>query len=87
MTDNEKTPAIEPVEDKLVDEVVERLMDRAEASGASLLGEGGLLTEVTRAVLERALDVEMTDTWAMRNTIRPAVARATAATGPQRRPC
>ncbi|MFI9724678.1 IS256 family transposase [Streptomyces sp. NPDC052396] len=54
-------PAIEPVEDKLVDEVVERLMDRADASGAALLGEGGLLTEVTRAVLERALDAEMTE--------------------------
>ncbi|MFE2709384.1 IS256 family transposase [Streptomyces mirabilis] len=59
MNDNE-IPAVEPVEDKLVDEVVERLMNRADASGAALLGEGGLLTEVTRAVLERALDVEMT---------------------------
>lgn len=57
-----KAPAAEPVvEDKLVDEVVERLMDRADASGAALLGEGGLLTEVTRAVLERALDAEMTE--------------------------
>ncbi|MFB8183369.1 IS256 family transposase [Streptomyces sp. NPDC055966] len=60
MNDNE-IPAVEPVEDKLVDEVVERLLDRADASGAALLGEGGLLTEVTRAVLERALDAEMTD--------------------------
>ncbi|QHC26414.1 IS256 family transposase [Streptomyces sp. GS7] len=60
MNDNE-IPAVEPVEDKLVDEVVERLMDRVDASGAALLGEGGLLTEVTRAVLERALDAEMTD--------------------------
>ncbi|MFJ2915385.1 IS256 family transposase [Streptomyces sp. NPDC087228] len=60
MNDNE-IPAVEPVEDDLVDEVVERLMDRADASGAALLGEGGLLTEVTRAVLERALDAEMTD--------------------------
>ncbi|HET6353591.1 MAG TPA: IS256 family transposase [Streptomyces sp.] len=42
-----------------MDEVVERLMDRADASGATLLGEGGLLTEVTRAVLERALEAEM----------------------------
>ncbi|GAA3482015.1 hypothetical protein GCM10018966_065470 [Streptomyces yanii] len=60
MNDNE-IPAVEPVEDKLVDEVVERLMDRADVSGAALLGEGGLLTEVTRAVLERALEAEMTD--------------------------
>ncbi|AEM85483.1 IS256 family transposase [Streptomyces violaceusniger] len=60
MNDNEIL-AVGPVEDELVDEVVERLMDRADASGAALLGAGGLLTEVTRAVLERALDAEMTD--------------------------
>lgn len=34
---------------------------KADASGAALLGEGGLLTEVTRAVLERALDAEMSE--------------------------
>ncbi|MFI6684290.1 hypothetical protein [Streptomyces sp. NPDC050485] len=58
MNDNE-IPAVEAVEsvedkgvdegaveDKLVDAVVERLMDRADASGAALLGEGGLLTEL-----------------------------------------
>ena len=61
MTDNEKDPAVESAEDKLVDEVVQRLMDRADASGAALLGEGGLLTELTRAVLERALDAEMSE--------------------------
>ncbi|MFI6689716.1 IS256 family transposase [Streptomyces sp. NPDC050485] len=60
MNDN-GIPAVEAVEDELVGEVVERLMDRADASGAALLGEGGLLTEVTRAVLERALDAEMTE--------------------------
>ncbi|MCX4775444.1 hypothetical protein OG435_01230 [Streptomyces sp. NBC_01264] len=42
--------------DNTVDEVVERLLDKADASGAALLGEGGLLTEITKAVLERALD-------------------------------
>jgi hypothetical protein len=30
-----------------VDEVVERLLDSADASRAALLGEGGLLTEIT----------------------------------------
>ncbi|WP_369359754.1 IS256 family transposase [Streptomyces sp. cg2] len=60
MADKE-SPAAEPVEDKLVDEVVERLMDRADASGTAVLGQDGLLTEVTRAVLERALDAEMTE--------------------------
>lgn len=60
MADKE-SPAAEAVERKLVDEVVEQLMDRADASGAALLGEGGLLAEATRAVLERALDAEMTE--------------------------
>ncbi|MCY0949965.1 SIS domain-containing protein [Streptomyces sp. H27-S2] len=47
--------------DKMVDEVVERLLDKADASGAALLGEGGLLTEITKAVLERALEAEMSE--------------------------
>lgn len=45
----------------MVGEVVERLLDKADASGAALLGEGGLLTEITRAVLERALEAEMSE--------------------------
>jgi transposase-like protein len=58
----EKTvPAAVAAGEALVGEVVERLMDCADASGAALLGEGGLLTEITRAVLERALEAEMTE--------------------------
>ncbi|MEV6841810.1 IS256 family transposase, partial [Streptomyces sp. NPDC051133] len=33
--------------DEMVDEVVERLLGKAGASGTALLGEGGLLTEIT----------------------------------------
>lgn len=47
--------------DGMVDEVVERLLDKADASGAALLGEDGLLTEITKAVLERALEAEMSE--------------------------
>ncbi|MFE3396647.1 transposase, partial [Kitasatospora indigofera] len=54
-------PVVAPAGDALVDEVVERLMDSADASGAALLGDGGLLTEITRAVLERALEAEMSE--------------------------
>ena len=60
MTDKTE-PVATSAGDTLVDEVVERLMDSADASGAALLGDGGLLTEITRAVLERALDAEMTE--------------------------
>ncbi|MEU1409712.1 hypothetical protein ABZ471_47270 [Streptomyces sp. NPDC005728] len=40
MNDND-IPAVEPVEDKLVDEVVERLLDRADASGAACWVKAG----------------------------------------------
>nr|WP_237297316.1 hypothetical protein [Streptomyces sp. 3211] len=62
MEDEDKGEAAAPVSDnEMVDEVVERLLDNADASGAALLGEGGLLTEITKAVLERALEAEMNE--------------------------
>ncbi|MGW0999242.1 NUDIX domain-containing protein, partial [Streptomyces sp. NPDC002523] len=49
--DDQAEPSLETaaVEQKLVDELVERLMDRADASEAALLGEGGLLLPVGAA--------------------------------------
>ena len=45
----------------LVDEeLADQLLGRAQAGGAELLGPEGLLSQVTRAVLERALAEEMT---------------------------
>jgi transposase-like protein len=45
----------------LVDEeLADQLLDRAQAEGAELLGPDGLLSQVTKAVLERALAEEMT---------------------------
>jgi putative transposase len=46
--------------DVIDDELVDRLMAQADAEGAELLGPDGLLTDLTRRVLERALDEEMT---------------------------
>lgn len=43
------------------EEVLDGLMSRVEAEGADLLGPDGLLGQVTKAVLERALDEELTD--------------------------
>jgi hypothetical protein len=40
---DKETAAAEPVEDNLVDEVVERSTDRADVSGAALLDESGCL--------------------------------------------
>ena len=45
------------VDDALADE----LIARAEAEGIELLGPGGLLRQMTKAVLERALSEELTD--------------------------
>lgn len=42
------------------DDVLDGLMDRVDAEGAELLGPDGLLSQVTKAVLERALDEELT---------------------------
>src|ERR1700759_2199279 len=50
-------PARRPLID---DELADQLLDRAQAEGAELLGPEGLLSQVTKAVLERALAEEMT---------------------------
>src|SRR5690348_5657413 len=50
-------PARRPLVD---DELADQLVGRAQAEGAELLGPDGLLSQVTRAVLERALAEEMT---------------------------
>jgi hypothetical protein len=42
------------------DELAGQLLGRAQAEGAELLGPDGLLSQVTKAVLERALAEEMT---------------------------
>ncbi len=49
-------------EPRLVDqELAERLIAQAREQGVELLGEGGLLQQMTKAVLERALAEELTD--------------------------
>ena len=42
------------------DELADQLLGRAQAEGAELLGPDGLLSQMTKAVLERALAEEMT---------------------------
>jgi len=53
-----------PVElsaDLLDDELIGQLVDRARAGGLQLTGEGGLLQQLTKRVLESALEGEITD--------------------------
>jgi putative transposase len=54
--EGDRQPRRPPVDDELADQ----LLDRAQAEGAELLGPDGLLSQVTKAVLERALAEEMT---------------------------
>jgi transposase-like protein len=62
---------------------------RYEAEGVELLGPDGLLSQVTKVVLERALAEEMTGHlgYDKTSTTRPGGAAATAATAPRPRPC
>ncbi len=41
--------------------LIDQLVDRAQAEGLQLTGEGGLLQQLTKRLLESALDGEMTD--------------------------
>ena len=47
--------------DGLEHEVAEQLLERARSEGVSLVGPGGLLSGVTKTVLETALDAELTE--------------------------
>jgi putative transposase len=50
-----------PVGDGVDDQLVARVVEQARAAGLQLTGEGGLLQQLTKRVLEAALDGEITD--------------------------
>src|SRR6185312_1110876 len=47
--------------DGLDQQLIDQLVDRAKAGGLQLTGEGGVLQQLTRKLLESALDGEITD--------------------------
>lgn len=49
--------AVKAVDDRLIDELV----SRAQAEGLQLTGEGGLLQQLTKRLLESALEGEITE--------------------------
>ncbi len=67
-------------------ELVGRLVEQARAAGLPLTGDGGLLQQLTKRVLESALDGEITDHLGHdRPTPGPRTVRTTAtAAGPRR---
>jgi putative transposase len=60
---SEMTEMIDPMKTDVMDgqQLARELVDKARADGVSLTGPGGLLTGLTRTVLETALDAEMTE--------------------------
>ena len=81
-TASEAVPA-KPVDQRLVDELV----GRAQAERVQLIGEGGLLQQLTKRLLESALEGEITDHLGYDSTTRPVGAPVTPGTGPGPRPC
>ncbi|MEU6415730.1 transposase, partial [Microbispora sp. NPDC046933] len=60
----EAVEEVRPVElapDVLDEQLIGQLVDRARAGGVKLTGEGGLLQQLTKRVLEAALEGEITD--------------------------
>ncbi|SOB81342.1 Transposase, Mutator family [Streptomyces sp. 1331.2] len=57
----EEVRPVEPPADLLDDQLIAQLVDRARAGGLQLTGEGGLPQQLTRRVLESALEGEITD--------------------------
>ena len=57
----EEVRPVELLADVLDEQLIGQLVDRARASGLQLTGEGGLLQQLTKRVLESALEGEITD--------------------------
>ena len=56
------TETLEPVTDELDQQrLAEQLLEQAKQQGVELVGPNGLLNQLTRNVLETALDAEMTE--------------------------
>lgn len=49
-----------------LEQLAVQLMDRARDEGVSLIGPGGLLSGLTKTVLESALDAELTEHFGLR---------------------
>ena len=52
---------VEPVAELVPEEAIDELVAKARSEGLELLGEGGVIAELTKRLLERALSEELTD--------------------------
>jgi hypothetical protein len=69
-------PGVDGVDAQLVAQLVEQ----ARTAGLPLTGDGGLLQQLTKRVLEAALDGRSPITWATTRATRPVTTAATPAT-------
>jgi transposase-like protein len=64
------TETIEPMAAQIDQQrLAQELVEQARAEGVDLAGQGGLLTRLTKSVLETALESEMTEHLAMTSTM------------------
>ena len=68
-------------------ELAEQLLAQAREQGVELVGPNGLLNQLTKNVLETALEAEMAEHLGYDKHDVPGAAAGTPATGPGRRRC
>jgi transposase-like protein len=82
------TETVEPVPASVdQQQLAEDLVARARTEGVDLVGPGGLLTGLTKTVLETALEAEMSEHLGYDSTTRWAATGGTPATAPGPRRC
>ena len=69
---------------KLPDELIDELLAGARTE-EEIAGPGGLLSQLTKRLVERALEVELTDHLGYEPHLEPPAGRGTPATGRRRR--
>lgn len=88
VTEAESVEAVELQSARAVDhQLIDELVGRTQAQGLQLTGEGGLLQQLTKRLLESALEGEITDHLGYDKHDPAGKPAATAATGPGPRPC
>ena len=73
--------------DAVDEQLIARLAGRAREGGLALAGEGGLLAQLTKRLVESALEGELTDHLGYGATTRPGATAGTPATGTEPRRC
>lgn len=85
--DEESMPSMATATSEEDRQLARELVTRARMDGLDLVGPDGVLTGLTKQVLETALEKELTDHLGLASTTRLVITRATAVTAPVPRRC